>query len=111
MDRANSVAGMRTGRYNGAVAFVIRDFQTEDFDLIWRMDQECFPPGIAYSKPELRAYVRNRGAFTLLATGAEDGRSSWLYRGPGRSHWAHHHDRRGYICAASRCGVATAPVG
>jgi ribosomal-protein-alanine N-acetyltransferase len=69
-----SVAGKRTGRYNGAVAFVLRDFQPEDFDLIWRMDQECFPSGIAYSKPELRAYVRNRGAFTLLAAAAEDGR-------------------------------------
>lgn len=65
---------MPIGRYNGAVAFVIRDFQPEDFELIWRMDQECFPAGIAYSKPELRAYVRNRGAFTLLATEPAEGK-------------------------------------
>lgn len=31
------------------------------------MDQECFPAGISYSKPELRAYMRQRGAFTLVA--------------------------------------------
>jgi len=37
-------------RYNGAVAFVIRDFKSEDFEALWLMDQECFPPGIAYSK-------------------------------------------------------------
>src|SRR5579862_213511 len=31
------------------------------------MDQECFPAGISYSKVELRAYIRQRGAFTLVA--------------------------------------------
>lgn len=37
------------------------------------MDQECFPSGIAYSKQELRAYTRNRGSFTLVATDKEGG--------------------------------------
>ncbi len=46
---------------------VIRDFRPEDFETLWRMDQECFPPGISYSKPELRAYIRSRGTFTLVA--------------------------------------------
>jgi len=50
------------------VPFVIRDFQPEDFDTLWRMDQECFPPGIAYSRPELKAYVRHRNSFTLVAS-------------------------------------------
>jgi ribosomal-protein-alanine N-acetyltransferase len=50
------------------VALVIRDFLPEDFETLWRMDQECFPPGIAYSRQELRAYTRNRGSFTLVAT-------------------------------------------
>ncbi len=60
-------------RYNGAVAFVIREFKPEDFDVLWRMDQECFPPGIAYSKRELKEYVRQRGAFTLVASDADTG--------------------------------------
>ena len=55
------------------MAFIIRDFTPEDFDTLWQMDQECFPPGIAYSKAELKAYMRNRGAFTLIATDAENG--------------------------------------
>jgi ribosomal-protein-alanine N-acetyltransferase len=55
------------------VALVIRDFKTEDFDLLWRMDQECFPPGIAYSKQELKSYIRHKGAFTLVATEEETG--------------------------------------
>jgi ribosomal-protein-alanine N-acetyltransferase len=61
-------------RYNVGVAFVIREFKAEDFDMLWRMDQECFPPGIAYSKAELKAYVRHRGSFTLVAeSGAASG--------------------------------------
>jgi ribosomal-protein-alanine N-acetyltransferase len=50
------------------VAFVIRDFKPEDFETLWRMDQECFPPGISYSKQELKAYIRHRGSFTLVAS-------------------------------------------
>lgn len=46
---------------------MIRDFKPEDFEVLWRMDQECFPPGISYSKQELGAYIRQRGVFTLVA--------------------------------------------
>ncbi len=59
------------GRYNSAVPSIVRDFKTEDFELLWRMDQECFAPGIAYSKQELRAYIRNRGSFTLVAADSD----------------------------------------
>lgn len=59
------------GRYNGGVSFVIRDFKAEDFETLWRIDQECFPPGISYSRPELKAYIRHRGAFTLIACDTE----------------------------------------
>lgn len=48
--------------------FTIRDFQPADFDVLWRIDQECFSPGISYSRAELRAYMRRRGSFTLVAT-------------------------------------------
>jgi ribosomal-protein-alanine N-acetyltransferase len=54
-------------RYNDAVPFAIRDFKPDDFETIWRMDQECFPAGIAYSREELKSYVRHKGSFTLLA--------------------------------------------
>ncbi len=47
--------------------FTIRDFQPADFDTLWRIDQQCFPPGISYSRSELRYYIRRRGSFTLLA--------------------------------------------
>ncbi len=46
---------------------VIREFRPEDFETLWQMDQQCFAPGIAYSKQELKAYIRHRGSFTLVA--------------------------------------------
>jgi ribosomal-protein-alanine N-acetyltransferase len=53
------------------VPFILRDFHPEDFETLWRIDQECFPPGIAYSKAELKLYIRRRGAFTLVAAGTD----------------------------------------
>jgi [ribosomal protein S18]-alanine N-acetyltransferase len=52
------------------VPFTIRDFQPADFDTLWRIDQDCFPPGISYSRTELKVYMRRLGAFTLVVVGA-----------------------------------------
>ena len=60
--------------YNGGVPFVIRDFKPEDFETLWRMDQECFPPGISYSKRELNVFLRRRGSLTLVAADAHKGK-------------------------------------
>jgi ribosomal-protein-alanine N-acetyltransferase len=67
------------------VASVIRDFEPEDFESLWRMDQACFPAGIAYSKQELKAYIRQRGAFTLVAVESLGGKAQGFivaHRGP-----------------------------
>jgi ribosomal-protein-alanine N-acetyltransferase len=53
--------------YNEQVEFALREFRREDFDSLWRIDQECFAPGISYSRLELAAYIRLRGAFTMVA--------------------------------------------
>jgi ribosomal-protein-alanine N-acetyltransferase len=53
------------------VPFTIRDFHPTDFDTLWKIDQTCFPPGIAYSQAELKLYMRRRGSFTLVAAEAE----------------------------------------
>jgi len=38
---------------------------------LWGIDQECFPPGISYSRQELKYYIRRRGAFVLVAAEPE----------------------------------------
>lgn len=58
---------MKLYGYNDRVDFALRDFRRDDFDSLWRIDQECFPPRIAYSRLELAAYIRLRGAFTIVA--------------------------------------------
>ncbi len=45
----------------------LRDYRPEDFNELWRLDQECFPPNIAYSRFELMTYIRRRSAFTIVA--------------------------------------------
>jgi [ribosomal protein S18]-alanine N-acetyltransferase len=57
----------RSSRYNVRVSFTIRDFRLDDFETLWHVDQECFSPGISYSRPELKFYVRRRGSFTFVA--------------------------------------------
>jgi len=49
------------------VSFQLRDFRPEDFETLWRIDQECFPPGIAYSRQELKIYMRRSASFTIVA--------------------------------------------
>lgn len=63
----------RRADYNSGVATVIRDSKPEDFEVLWRMDQECFPPGISYSRRELNAFIRQGGVFTLVATDRSSG--------------------------------------
>ncbi len=45
----------------------IREFRKEDFEPLWVIDQECFPPGISYTRIELAFYIRRARAFTLVA--------------------------------------------
>jgi len=49
----------------------IRQFQKSDFDTLWRIDQACFDPQLAYSRPEMAFYMRRPGSFTLVAEGGE----------------------------------------
>ena len=60
----------RASHYNGCVDFKIRQSRREDFDTLWRIDKECFPPGISYSRLELAVYMRRPRSFTLLAEAA-----------------------------------------
>lgn len=54
---------------------LIRANRPEDFDQLWRIDQACFAPGIAYSRRELTWYMRRSRAFTLVGEQQHDGTS------------------------------------
>jgi|SRR5271165_678739 len=45
----------------------IRQYRAADFDRLWRIDQLCFPPGIAYTQMDLSGFVTRRKAITLIA--------------------------------------------
>jgi len=45
----------------------IRPFQPSDLDTLYKIDQECFPAGISYSREELSDFIGRRGARTWVA--------------------------------------------
>jgi [ribosomal protein S18]-alanine N-acetyltransferase len=53
---------------DSSLPFSIRDYRPDDFETLWQIDQQCFPPGISYTRHELSTYVRRRHAFALVAT-------------------------------------------
>lgn len=59
--------GSRLRDYNQFVEFALRDFRHEEFETLWRIDQQCFAPGISYSRLELATYLQRPGAFVLVA--------------------------------------------
>lgn len=50
----------------------IRPFVASDLDALYRIDQECFPPGISYSRSELTRFINRRGAKSWVAAANED---------------------------------------
>ena len=49
------------------MAVVLRAYDPRDFSALFRLDQGCFPAGIAYSKTTLRYFLSLRSADCLVA--------------------------------------------
>jgi ribosomal-protein-alanine N-acetyltransferase len=49
------------------MAVSIRECRPDDIDELWRLDQECFAPGIAYSRQEFAHYMKLRDSFAIVA--------------------------------------------
>lgn len=45
----------------------ILPFKSSDLETLYKIDQECFPPGISYSRDELTRFIRHRLAKTWVA--------------------------------------------
>ena len=50
------------------VSVTVRQYEPRDFAALFKLDQGCFPPGIAYSKAMLRYFLSQAGAECLVAT-------------------------------------------
>jgi len=51
---------------------LLRAYQPTDFDALYKLDQSCFPRGIAYSKTTLRYFFALSSAECLLAVEEDD---------------------------------------
>ena len=47
--------------------FLLRDYQNRDLEKLYRLDQECFEAGIAYSRAELTSFIERRASFCIVA--------------------------------------------
>ena len=45
----------------------VRPATADEFESLWQIDQNCFPPGIAYAREELQWYMQLPQAFTLVS--------------------------------------------
>jgi ribosomal protein S18 acetylase RimI-like enzyme len=49
------------------VKIKLRSYVPDDFEPLYEIDQTCYPPEVAYSRRELRAYMRFEGADCVVA--------------------------------------------
>jgi ribosomal protein S18 acetylase RimI-like enzyme len=49
------------------MSWKLRPYQPRDFAALHRLDQDCFPPGISYTKAGLRYFLNQNGAQCLVA--------------------------------------------
>ncbi len=45
----------------------LRTYRPSDFEILYRIDQICFPRGIAYEQFELKVYLQSEGSHCLVA--------------------------------------------
>jgi ribosomal-protein-alanine N-acetyltransferase len=51
---------------------LVRAYEAQDFDALYKLDQSCFPRGIAYSKTTLRYFLGLSSAECLVAVEKDD---------------------------------------
>lgn len=66
----------------------IRVYHRDDFDALYRLDQECYPPGIAYSRFALRMFLMQPGTQAFVAEEGDEAVGFVLveYRGADQGH-------------------------
>lgn len=50
----------------------LRPYRRDDFETLFEIDHACYPPEIAYSRADMRAYLGFGGSECLLAEATED---------------------------------------
>jgi ribosomal-protein-alanine N-acetyltransferase len=82
---------------------LFRDYRPSDFESLWKLDRECFPPGIAYSRSELQAFLSRKAAETIVAE--SEGRIVAFVLGWRRSHTEGHVITLDVTASARRQGL------
>jgi ribosomal-protein-alanine N-acetyltransferase len=90
--------------------WTLREASGADYDGFYHLDQQCFPPGIAYSRADFRAFLSQPHSIALLAEGASGALLGFILAGQRRRGELHY----GYVVtidvaeSARRQGVGRA---
>ena len=57
---------MHASRKSSPHPLPLREYRPSDFRALWKLDQECFSPEIAYTEEELQHFLDYPGSFTLI---------------------------------------------
>jgi [ribosomal protein S18]-alanine N-acetyltransferase len=60
-------AQRRASEYPPGEAVCLRSFRPDDLEVLYRIDQACFAPGVSYSRQELEAFITRRSSKTWVA--------------------------------------------
>ncbi len=66
-----SVGSRPTTDRSQAGRVALRLFRPDDLEVLYQIDQACFPPGVSYSRQELAAFLTHRNSRTWVATWGE----------------------------------------
>ena len=79
--------------------FTLRTYHPDDFETLYEIDQACYEPAIAYSRRELRNYLRFPGADCVVAEAVGDPKAKAKSRKPSIAGFCitAHEDAWGYI--------------
>ncbi len=64
--------------------WTLREAGSADYDAFYHLDQQCFPPGIAYSRADFRAFLSQPHSIALLAEGASGALLGFILAGQRR---------------------------
>jgi [ribosomal protein S18]-alanine N-acetyltransferase len=84
-------------------SMLLRNYRRSDFESLWELDQECFPPGISYSRSELRSFLSRKTAETIVAE--SEGRIVAFVLGWRRTHTEGHVITLDVAASARRQGL------
>jgi len=72
VENVAAFAQQPASEYPSGEAASLRSFHPGDLEVLYRIDQACFAPGVSYSRQELAAFITRRSSKTWVAVAGDE---------------------------------------